>query len=476
MDPSVQTDTLYQAYSKGLYRFTGDEATDNILDMLDGDTNSNNSTAVVLPSDSIGSGVITGTQIQTTGATQVGKQTFSDTTAGYFLGIDQTDGIAKFSIGNSTNYLTWNGSTLTIVGGATISKIDIPDTTTANSFHVDTSGNSWWGANVATGYTGANAYVLSNGAAVFKNVTIGGTTVQYVITNSGIFSYGDGSDGDATISANTTLASDKYYRNLVINSGAIVNTGQFRIFCSISITISGSSSIVSPGNNGSDASGITAGAGGAAVGAGYFQASAAGGTGSSPGGSTIHSLGGNGGSQGGGGAQFAPSVGGGSGQAPGTATVSNVKLIANWHLATLLDIETGGGGGTGGTKLFEGGGGGGLGGFGGGGLGAPGGGGSAAGMIAVYAKSITIGAGSSIVAAGGNGGNATGASNGGGGGGGGGAGGIIIMVYNTLSNSGSITTPGGTGGTGGAGGGNGAAGSAGISGSTGAIYQFQLSL
>lgn len=55
-----------------------------------------------------------------------------------------------------------------IIGG----KLDIPDTTTANSFHVDTSGNTWWGANVANGYTLANAYVLNSGQALFKNVTL----------------------------------------------------------------------------------------------------------------------------------------------------------------------------------------------------------------------------------------------------------------------------------------------------------------
>ena len=42
-------------------------------------------------------------------------------------------GIVEFNSG------TFRGS---LVAGS----IDIPDTTTANSFHVDSSGNAWWGA------------------------------------------------------------------------------------------------------------------------------------------------------------------------------------------------------------------------------------------------------------------------------------------------------------------------------------------
>lgn len=369
-----------------------------------------------------------------------------------------------------------------INGGVSVLSLNIPDQTTANSFHVDSTGNAWWGANVASGYAGANAYILNTGGAVFKNVQIGGTTVQYVITNSGIFSYGDGSDGDVTISANTTLTRDMYYRNLTVSSGAVVNTGGYRIFCSVSLTMTGSSRIHQDGNAGGNAvgqgGGSTSGTPGAALAAGYFKATPAGGGEGSAGGSVTHALGGVGGSGGTGGEQFGPGHVGGAGGGAGTAPAANVKLIANWHLSTLLDIDTGVATATGNTALFMGGSSGGGGGFAGnGGFGRGGGGGGAAGIVAIYAKSITIGAGSSITATGGNGG--TGSATGGGGGGGG-AGGIVILVYNALVNSGSITAAAGTGGTGGAAGsGPGtfvAVGVSGSDGSAGVIYQFQLSL
>ena len=46
------------------------------------------------------------------------------------------------------------------IGGTalTITKLDLPDTTTVNSVHIDTAGNMWWGANVATGYVGAKLF------------------------------------------------------------------------------------------------------------------------------------------------------------------------------------------------------------------------------------------------------------------------------------------------------------------------------
>lgn len=363
------------------------------------------------------------------------------------------------------------------VSGTFSGAFNIPNATSANSFHIDSNGNAWWGSNVATGYTGANAYILNTGAAVFKNIQIGGTTIQYVITNSGIFSYGDGSDADVTISANTTLTRDMYYRNLTVNSGAVVNTGGYRIFCSVSCTLSGSSNIHQTGPAGSNAAGAADGANGTVLAAGYFMVGPAANV------SISHTLGGIGGRGGGGGSQLNPSHSGGSSLTVGTVTAALVKLIANWHLATLLDIANGTSGGTGTTFLFRAGTAGTTGGFASnGGFGGGGGGGAAGGIVAIYAKSLTIGAGSSITANGGNGGTGD-SSIGGGGGGGGGAGGIVILVYNSLSNSGSVTASAGTGGTGGTQSsgypGPGTCvgqGSDGDPGSAGVIYQFQLSL
>jgi hypothetical protein len=60
-------------------------------------------------------------------------------------------------------------------GALSAASIDIPDATTTASFHVDSSGNAWWGTTTAVGSATAPAYVLNNGDALFNNVQIIGT-------------------------------------------------------------------------------------------------------------------------------------------------------------------------------------------------------------------------------------------------------------------------------------------------------------
>lgn len=45
-----------------------------------------------------------------------GKTAFNNTKTGFILGVDHTDSKAKFYIGNTSNYLNWDGSALTISG------------------------------------------------------------------------------------------------------------------------------------------------------------------------------------------------------------------------------------------------------------------------------------------------------------------------------------------------------------------------
>lgn len=56
----------------------------------------------------------------------------------------------------------------TFRGNISASSIDIPDTTTANSFHVDSDGNTWWGA---TAFSSAVASVSKAGIAKFFGVS-----------------------------------------------------------------------------------------------------------------------------------------------------------------------------------------------------------------------------------------------------------------------------------------------------------------
>jgi len=45
-----------------------------------------------------------------------GKHDFDNTDAGFILGIDDSDGDkAKFYIGDSTHYLNWNGTSLSVL-------------------------------------------------------------------------------------------------------------------------------------------------------------------------------------------------------------------------------------------------------------------------------------------------------------------------------------------------------------------------
>jgi hypothetical protein len=56
--------------------------------------------------------------------------------------------------------------------------LNIPDTTTAESFHVDTTGNAWWGCDVdswTNDHDNAPAYILNTGSAVFSDITATGT-------------------------------------------------------------------------------------------------------------------------------------------------------------------------------------------------------------------------------------------------------------------------------------------------------------
>ncbi len=85
----------------------------------------------------------------------------------------------------------WDQSagTFTILGVLTASEIHIPNrNTTANSFHVNTAGNSWWGA-TETSFLASNdnatAYVLSTGVAKFQSVTVTGTNTTIYGLGSG---------------------------------------------------------------------------------------------------------------------------------------------------------------------------------------------------------------------------------------------------------------------------------------------------
>lgn len=204
----IVVDALYQEFGKDLYRLSGNaDVNPSVVNMLNSNPSADNSTSVVYSASDVGSGVSTGITQTATGSMQSGKKLFDNTATGYIIGVDPMDGFAKFYIGNTLSYLNWDGTTLTVTGGIVVNHIDIPDTISANSFHVDSMGNTWWGA---TTLGASTASVTNSGNASFSNVTILGglialgTTVQTPVLTQSFTANGAITSGRAIILGNGT--------------------------------------------------------------------------------------------------------------------------------------------------------------------------------------------------------------------------------------------------------------------------------
>ena len=67
--------------------------------------------------------------------------------------------------------------------------------------------------------------------------------------------FGDGSDGDVTISRDTMLTRDMYYNNLTLERGVVLNPNGYRIFVRGTLSFELGSSIARNGNDGTETSG-----------------------------------------------------------------------------------------------------------------------------------------------------------------------------------------------------------------------------
>lgn len=290
--------------------------------------------------------------------------------------------------------------------------------------------------------------------------------------------FGDGSDGNVTISTPTTLTRDMYYDNLTVND--VLTTANFRIFVRGTLTGNGSGVIQS---NGANASGTIAGA----ATTGYFSNTAGvnGGASSSANNPSVagqtptYSLGVNNAPASGstGGTSGNGNAGGATGALGGTVNLPRSwgKLLFDtiqgviFAATTLFKIVSAPGAASGpsggGTGSVNG--------------GAGGGSGASGGLVWIAAR---IWAGTFIIKAlGGNGGNGSNGGNGGtyggggGGGGNGGNGGIAAVIYAIKTWAGSYVLTGGTagiGGNGGTGTNPGGSGTSGTNGATGTSYEF----
>jgi len=94
---------------------------------------------------------------------------FSAGNAGWRL---DSNGNIEANDGNFRGDIT--GASGTFSGTVNVGSLNIPDTTTTNSAHIDTTGNLWLGANVANKAT-APVRLYNTGAATFTNITATGT-------------------------------------------------------------------------------------------------------------------------------------------------------------------------------------------------------------------------------------------------------------------------------------------------------------
>jgi hypothetical protein len=294
--------------------------------------------------------------------------------------------------------------------------------------------------------------------------------------------FGDGSDGDVTISSGTTtLTRDMFYNNLTISGTGILDCARYRVFVKNVLNIENASanSLVptSVSGNGGNASGATngsapAGTGGNTIGgvvtpvAGVTGTTGAGSNGNN---ATTAGAAFNGGLAGSSWSGGAPALGtGGTG---GSSSSNGDNLILRPEINFLRGNTLIGGG----CSSASGGAGSGDGANAGGGSG----GGSRGGAIlGIWAREIKRGASTASGAIssrggnGGNGGNGVGGNAGGGAGSGGGGGGWVYIVYATLSGSTAtncINVSGGNGGNGGNGAGTGRGGNGGQGGAGGRI-------
>lgn len=156
---------------------------------------------------------------QEVGALFSGKTDFSNTVSGYRLGID-TDGTVKFYIGNSTNYLNWNGSTLVIAGAITATSGTIGgwsiDTTTLTGGNtiLDSSGKLTLG-------TSNDVAILSSADATYR-LWVGhatATSAPFSVTKAG-----------AVTASNVSITGG----SISIGGNAVIDSSGFATFIGVS--------------------------------------------------------------------------------------------------------------------------------------------------------------------------------------------------------------------------------------------------
>ena len=319
---------------------------------------------------------------------------------------------------------------------------------------------SWSFDKNLTGVTPTDAFFIGTATTDGSSVTAvdQSLVIKFAIPKFEHIYFGDGSDGDVTLSSNTDISELKRYNNLTINSGvtlssSITTESTLMIQVKDTLTINGTINMNDKGGIGGAGGAAPAGAGPNVTNGIDGVVGSEGGTGSKD--SSPQTLLGTGGSGAGGRVADTSDVTSGR-----KSCANNVRIEAPFYISTRMPMLYGAGG-SGGTSGRSGRGGyysGGDSGVSHGGAGGAGGdGGNGGGGIIIMAKTIVFNSGAVITAngqqgnvggVGGNGGcSAPGRTNGGGGNGGGagggGEGGYILILYEQFTNSGTITVNGG---------------------------------
>ena len=111
-------------------------------------------------------------------------------------------------------------------GSIEVASIHIPDQTTANSFHTNTTGDSYWGCNVsdwASDNDNAAAYILKTGVTKFQSLTVVGGTIDGTSTIGGR----TGTALAAAINASNNLVTDIINARLDTSSKNILSDFNF---------------------------------------------------------------------------------------------------------------------------------------------------------------------------------------------------------------------------------------------------------
>ena len=182
---------------------------------------------------SIISGELAAALEQVQEALKSGKTAFSITQPGYILGIDPADGLAKFYLGNSTNYMFFDGNTLQITGGTVVGDVGgfivTANALTGGALVLDSSANRiTWGT--------ANDVMIADADDATYRLWIGNATAAsapFSVTKAGVTLVTQITATSIIIGANTITTSE--WANLD-GLNQTVATGSSPTFVNLTIT------------------------------------------------------------------------------------------------------------------------------------------------------------------------------------------------------------------------------------------------